>query len=209
MAINLPYPYPQLDKPGNPWDSFALLRNLQFLAERIDAVSAINQTTVLFREVGDPITTLTGNTTETSIFATTLLAGTFQTSRTVRLYVTGDVLTNTGAARGFTLRVYLGGTIVGTFASTGLFSNSATRHGWNVLLSLHARDAVDKQLCYGSFVGNNVGETGLSTTVQVNLATYHNGLVLDTSTNLVFAVTLQCEVSGVSIRPYIIIGEGL
>ena len=209
MGIKLPYPYPQLDKPENPWDSFALLRNLQFLAERIDSVSAVNQTTILFREVGDPIDTITGDTTEHSIFATTVLAGTLQTSHSIRLYMTGDVTNATGAARGFTLRTYLGGTVVGTFASTGLFASNATARGWNVLLSIHARDSLNKQLSYGSFVGNNTGVTGGSVTVTANLATYHNGLTLDASTNLVLAVTIQNEVNGVSTRPLIIIGEGV
>lgn len=38
MAIELPFPYPDLQKEGNPWDSWALLRNLQFLAEKITDV---------------------------------------------------------------------------------------------------------------------------------------------------------------------------
>lgn len=36
MAINLPYPYPDLST--QTWDAFALLSNLQFLADRITAI---------------------------------------------------------------------------------------------------------------------------------------------------------------------------
>ena len=38
MAINLPYPYPDLST--QTWDAFALLSNLQFLADRITAIQA-------------------------------------------------------------------------------------------------------------------------------------------------------------------------
>ena len=208
MAISLPYPYPQLDTEDNKWDSFALLRNLQFLAERIDAVISVNAIAVAIRSVGNPITTVVSTAAETTIFSTTVLGGTFGTNHGLQLVISGDVLNNTGAGRGFILRLKYGGTTFATFDSSGALASNATRRGWQAVTNLSANNSVSNQFSFGECRVSNTGVSGTSVSVASNLQSTHNALAINSAISQTLAVTIQPEVNSasLSIRPFSIAG---
>lgn len=205
MAISLPYPYPQLDIPGNPWDSFALLRNLQFLAARIDDVSATNQTTVLARLSGNPVAQIeTG--AETSVFAVSVPGDTLGTERGLRIEVVGDFLSAGGT---FDLRFYYGGTVYG-FLSPAAFAANATRYGWFCRSLLIARGATNAQVGSTHLWGSTaVGVTGESLTVGLGRFSCHHSLAINSATAQTLAVTVDNSSAAQSTRIFSVLVEGI
>jgi len=208
MAIALPYPYPQLDVPDNPWDSFALLRNLQFLANRIDTVGgAGEQSSALLRFTSNPYATVTGGTSEVSIFPTaqSIAGGVLGTTRTLRMTAIGDVLNNTGGSSGFTLRAKYGGTTILTITSL-LFTSSGTRKGWDAYGYLAAAGASNRQYSRGSIqasfnipgVSGAVSDDGNGTVYSSS----HSSITVDSSTTQSYDVTIQPANSAVSVRVF-------
>lgn len=211
MATSLPYPYPQLDLPGSPWDAFALLRNLQFLASRVDSINSVNQTSVLDRITGSPIATVANTVAETTVYTLLVPGGYIRDIRNLRITLVADILSNTGANRGFILRYKFGGTTFATLNTFGVFAPNATRYGFYGQPVLVNQGSTVQQA--GS--GYLIGETGAGITAQSNPTdlqrwSAHSSVAEDTSVNNDLVITVELEVASanLSFRVFAISIEG-
>jgi len=135
--------------------------------------------------------------TETTVYSFSVPANTLSTNRSLRLSMIGDVLSNTGIARNLTIRVKFGATTI--FTRSDGFSDSATRYGHALRLSLSAANATNAQVSEGTWTPKtSVGVTG-----EVSGANrwtgMHTSIAEDSTLAQTLAITFELSAASASL----------
>lgn len=204
MAVNIPYPIP--DPATGEFDPFAIKRNFEFLASRIDSAVSQNQATVLFRENGNPYSNTVSTAAETTIFSMTIPQDVFSTFRAITAHVVGDYLNDTGLGDAFKVRVRYGAQSI-TFDLDD-YTASSTRYPWWATLFIASRGAEDVQVATGVFnTKSGAGVSGGSGDLKAKY-TMDNAWDVDSGSPQTFAITIQNDTSSAdeSCRVFYLLG---
>lgn len=219
LATNLPgassFVFDGIATPGTPAagqgalflpSSASGLRPLSW----IDAGAQVSRfARILRNDVGNPWRDVNTTATETSIYSApapitsppTIKGGTLGIDRILLTQVVGDILNNTGAARGFTLRYKYGGTTYGSIVTTGDYAASATRYGWDhwsVVVPLGATNAQFGRTVHRTSATANVNG-GAGGSVGTQATSTHNGLTIDSTADQTLDITIQPEVNNANL----------
>ena len=131
--------------------------------------------------------TVTNSVAITNLYTFSVLGGTLETTKRLRLTLIGDYLNNDGAARDLTLRVLLGGTVVLTTGAVSV-TNDAARRIVRVQCEIAANDATNAQAAAGTVSLGAVDTVGGNAPTYTDRLGGHTALTKDTQTDLTLAV---------------------
>lgn len=114
------------------------------------ATGATGGGNTLFTINGAPALSVTGTTTETTLFDYTMAGGTMGANNNVRITVLEDLFNNTGGTVSGTVTVYFGGAVVMTFSPQNGTSSSTHIPGI-VVATISASNATNVQYLSGKF----------------------------------------------------------
>ena len=151
------------------------------------------------RLVGNPAKTVVSTMTETSVYsaAPTIKGGTLGTTRRLVIRVIGDILNNTVAPHGFTLKVKYGGATIGTYTNPGV-TVDATRYGWSLETWMTALGTTGDQAAWGRlFVAGSPGVSGTSETFTggQNALSSYTSFSQDSTLDQTFDITVTLPVA--------------
>lgn len=166
--------------------------------------SAYDTTKLLTGIIDRDVTTteVVSTAAETTVYSFSVPANTLSTNKMLRLTLVGDLLNNTGAGAGFTLRVKYGSTTIGTCAVT-TWNSSVNRLPWDGLTVLAANNATNAQRSTTKLHGDTTSNALADGVGNAAAADYrysgHNGIAEDSTLAKTLAVTIQPTANSASL----------
>lgn len=169
-------------------------------------------TGILFAS-GSTTAVIDNSSAETSIFSGTIPANTLGTSGAVRVILSGQVLNDSGAGQGFTLRVKYGATTMYADASNAtILGNSATRRTWRMEFTLFSDGTTSSQRVegligpIGAAAATTTGYGDLAATAALFPVPIGGTSAEDSTADKTFDVTIQFTAANASLEWYMLRG---
>lgn len=147
---------------------------------------------------------------ETTVYTYTIPAGTVDANGELRLKILSEFLNNSGAGRGYTIKVKLGGTTVINYTTgSAAYSSRSERRNMTLLISLSATGATNSQIVTVEHFGTSTSSlfgtlttgSGLTMSNAINAGFWNSGtLTTDMTASQTLAVTITLSTANVSLE---------
>lgn len=170
-------------------------------------------TTGILFTAGSTTAVIDNSAAETSIFSGTIPANTLGTSGAVRVILSGQVLNDSGASQGYTLRVKYGATTMYADASnTTIIGNSSTRRTWRMEFTLFSDGTTGTQRVegligpFGAAAAATTGYGDLAASASINPVPIGGTSSEDSTADKTLDITIQLTTANASFEWYMLRG---